>query len=97
MWDQLVALIFQDNLEVECAPLLDWLRVASMASTAIGPNNRLAPPIFSINFNGPPADELLPSHRVRIQNLLLPGLSQLSSGIENALTTMANGHRPPDQ
>jgi hypothetical protein len=60
-----------------------------MASTVIGPNNRLAPPIFSINFNGPPADEDLLSHRVRIQNLLLPGLSQLSSGIENALTTMA--------
>jgi hypothetical protein len=76
MWDQLVPLIFQDNLEVECAPLHDWLRVASMASTIIGPNNRFAPPIFSINFSGPPADEDLLSHRVRIQNLLLPGLSQ---------------------
>jgi hypothetical protein len=42
-----------------------------------------------INFNGPPADEDLLSHRARIQGLLLPGLTQLSSGIENALTSMA--------
>jgi hypothetical protein len=53
------------------------------------PNNRLAPTRMSINFNGPPVDEDLQAHRIRIQHLLLPGLTQLSGGIESALTTMA--------
>jgi hypothetical protein len=60
-----------------------------MATVMPPPNNRLAPTRMSINFNGPPADEDLQAHRIRIQHLLLPGLTQLSGGIESALTTMA--------
>jgi hypothetical protein len=56
----------------------------------VPPNNRLLPSLISINFNGPPVDEDLITHRLRIQKMLLPGFSQLSEGIENAIATMAS-------
>ncbi len=43
--------------------------------------NMPTPPLFTLNFTGPPPDKDL--------ILLLPGLSHLSEGLENAITTMA--------
>jgi hypothetical protein len=78
-----------DNLQDDCLPLIDWLRAASTASGRDPETQRLSPPLFNLNFNNPPADEDLLHHRGRITKLLLPGLSKLSDGIKNALTTMA--------
>jgi hypothetical protein len=90
VWDLLLPFLVNDNLELNCAPLVDWLQVASMAGGAIAPpNDQLTPSRISINFMGHPADEDLLLHRLRIQRLLLPGFSQLSQGIENVITTMA--------
>jgi hypothetical protein len=51
--------------------------------------NRPLPPPFTLNFTGPPPDEALITHRSRIMKSLLPGLLQLSDGLESAITTMA--------
>jgi hypothetical protein len=81
VWELLVPLLYDDNLAEDCQPIIDWLRAASMASGIKPQTNRLLPPPFTLNFTGPPADEDLITHRARIMQLLLPGLSQLSDGI----------------
>jgi hypothetical protein len=89
MWDLLIPLLRDGNQLEDCTPLIDWLRAASTSTGRDPDMQRQLPPRFNLNFNNPPADEDLLLHRGRIMRLLLPGLSQLSDGIENALTTMA--------
>jgi hypothetical protein len=89
IWELLLPLLVDDNQEDDCRPLIDWLRAASTANGVEPQTNRLLPPPFNLNFSGPPADEDLIAHRSHIMKLLLPGLSQLSEGLESAITTMA--------
>ncbi len=89
VWNLLIPAIVEANQEEACRPLIDWLRAASTARGVDPDSHAPLPPPFSLNFSGPPADEDLITHRARILKLLLPGLSTLSGGIENALTTMA--------
>jgi hypothetical protein len=35
VWDLLIPLLIEDNLEADCAPLIEWLRLASMANIVL--------------------------------------------------------------
>jgi hypothetical protein len=83
--DLLIPLLVDDDQLDDCSLLIDWLRAASTASGREQDAQRLLPLLFNLNFNNPPADEYLLNHRMRIMKLLLPGLSQLSDGIETPL------------
>jgi hypothetical protein len=89
VWNLLVPLMVDANHEEDCRPVIDWLRAAYTSRGNDPETNAPLPPPFSLNFLGPPTDEDLINHRARFIKLLLPGLLQLSGGIENALTTMA--------
>lgn len=82
-WEILFPAIANTNELQICAPLIKWLLVASMASTAGDiPANVIQ---LSVSL----ADQSLISHRMTLLHHVLPGLLQPAESLELALTQMA--------
>jgi hypothetical protein len=74
VWDILNPAIVQRNEQVVCAPLLNWLRVASTGIPSPNPLEMNDPSITK-QITAPPADELLLAHHHAILHQALPGLT----------------------
>ncbi len=92
IWQILPPLLLQYQDQVNCQPLLKWLRVASQGIAA--QNNQgqpvIGPPSLAIPLISPVADKDLIAQRALALKLVLPGLGQPSAGLETALLQMAN-------
>jgi hypothetical protein len=87
-WDRLFPALHQrQDLEV-CAPLLQWLQVASTGS-ALPDLVTMGDPSVAFPLNTPPADEELLTQRLQFLHQLLPGLTAPPQSLETALTQMA--------
>jgi hypothetical protein len=92
VWQTLFPLIEQNQDIQNCRALLDWLRVASHDTALINAQGQQArgPPANTIHLISPAADKDLILHRQQVLKLALPGLGQITPGLESALFQMAN-------
>jgi len=90
VWDILYPAIVTANDLVACAPLLKWLRVVTMGTTAVANNELvLQPSSLCITLTVPMADHHLINHRMALLKQALPYLNHPMETLELAITQMA--------
>jgi hypothetical protein len=88
VWDILIpALTQRQELDV-CQPIINWLRIASVGTAVLIPQN-VGPSVITADFRAPAADEKLLLQRNKILHSLLPQLTAPAPSLETALSQMA--------
>jgi hypothetical protein len=87
VWEILYPSLVANNDLQPCAPLLNWLCVAS--TSTVGARNVIGPSVVAMELMAPLADQVLIKHRMQLLAQVLPALYQPDQSLENVLAQMA--------